>query len=104
MRYRRRKTLTPKERFGDNMPPTYNERSRGFTANYKTCIKLLESQTVSRFPEKQHDTTIGMKGVYLLLVSTAVLAIFADMEDELLWRPSDNNQFLKSRMNKRVCG
>jgi len=51
---------------------------------------------------KQHGITIGMKSVYLLLVSAAVLAIFAGMEDELLWRPSDNNQFLKSRINKLV--
>jgi hypothetical protein len=46
-----------------------------------------------------------MKGVYLLLVSGAILAVFAGMEDELLWRPSDNNQsFFKSRINKHVCG
>jgi hypothetical protein len=51
---------------------------------------------------KQHANTIGMKGVYLLLVSAAVLSIFAGMEDELLCRPSDNNQFLKSRIDKHV--
>jgi hypothetical protein len=43
---------------------------------------------------KQHDITIAMKGAYLLLVSATVLAIFSGMEDELLRRPSDNNQFL----------
>jgi hypothetical protein len=39
------------------------------------------------FSVKQHGVTIGMKGVYLLLVSAAVLAIFSGKEDELQWRP-----------------
>jgi len=45
------------------------------------------------FSVKQRGITIDMKGVYLLLVSATVLAIFSGMEDELLCRPSDNNQF-----------
>jgi hypothetical protein len=44
---------------------------------------------------KQHAITIGMNGAYLLLVSAVVLGVFAGMEDELLWTPSDNNLFLK---------
>jgi hypothetical protein len=42
----------------------------------------LESQTVTRFSVKQQGMTIGMKGVYLLLVSAAVLAVFSGMEVE----------------------
>jgi hypothetical protein len=61
---------------------------------HKTFIKLSESQTVARFSVNQHDDTIGMKGVYLLLVSAAVLAIFSGMVNELLRTPSDNNQFI----------
>jgi len=59
---------------------------------YKTFIRRSQSQTVRHFPV--HGITIDMKGVYLLLVSAAAVAIFSGMDDELLRRPSDNNQFL----------
>jgi hypothetical protein len=40
---------------------------------------------------KQHSGRTSMKGVYFLLASIVVLAISTGKEDELLYRPSDNN-------------